>query len=358
MSTQHPGLRNGPIYLDYNATTPVDPAVVEAMLPYLALHFGNPSSTHRYGHETQQAVTIARTHVAQLLGCVPSTIVFTGGGSESDNLAIRGVALAKRHRGNQIITQVTEHPAVLNICHALERHHGFRITYLPVDAYGRVNPADVAEAINEQQRSANQLVGFSGDSASTTLVVEVAGMATEDAVRAAAGEVAASSRTAMTRNTANPGGELSNDFAADLRSWWIERAPGRLWVRSQGDAIAASEVEGPKFACPCLQKRQGRPVGVVGGQDAAILTPAHSSILSQWLLRWLLRTRSGIARDRPPTIRLERTVATSKPSRTGCEPASSIRLFSVVWGSMVIRRGALQESRWRRNASRTRGPPW
>ncbi len=150
MSIQHPGLHNGPIYLDYNATTPVDPAVVEAMLPYLALHFGNPSSTHRFGHETRQAVTIARTHVAQLLGCEPSAIVFTGGGSESDNLAIRGVALARRHKGNHIITQATEHPAVLNICHALERHHGFRVTYLPVDAYGRVNPADVAEAINEQ----------------------------------------------------------------------------------------------------------------------------------------------------------------------------------------------------------------
>ena len=150
MSIQHPGLHNGPIYLDYNATTPVDPAVVEAMLPYLALHFGNPSSTHRYGLETRQAVTVARTYVAQLLGSEPSSIVFTGGGSESDNLAIRGVALAKRHLGNHIITQITEHPAVLNICRALERHHGFRITYLPVDTFGRVNPVDVAEAINEQ----------------------------------------------------------------------------------------------------------------------------------------------------------------------------------------------------------------
>ena len=150
MSIQHPGLHNGPIYLDYNATTPVDPAVVEAMLPFLLLHFGNPSSTHRYGLETRQAVTVARTSVAQLLGSEPSEIIFTGGGSESDNLAIRGVALAKRHLGNHIITQVTEHPAVLNICRALERHHGFRITYLPVDAFGRVNPVDVAEAINEQ----------------------------------------------------------------------------------------------------------------------------------------------------------------------------------------------------------------
>jgi len=150
MTTTHPGLRDGPIYLDYNATTPVDPIVVEAMLPYLSTHFGNPSSTHRYGHVTRQAIESARKQVAQLLGCTSGEIIFTAGGSESDNLAIRGVALARREYGNHIITQVTEHPAVLNICSALERLHGLRITYLPVDAYGRVSPADVEAAIDEQ----------------------------------------------------------------------------------------------------------------------------------------------------------------------------------------------------------------
>lgn len=148
--TTHPGLHDGPIYLDYNATTPVDPDVVEAMLPYLSLHFGNPSSTHRYGQETHVAVQMAREQVGQLLGCALEEIIFTGGGSESDNLAIRGVALARQQRGKHIITQETEHPAVLNTCKALERHHGFRVTYLPVDAYGRVNPADVESAIDEQ----------------------------------------------------------------------------------------------------------------------------------------------------------------------------------------------------------------
>ena len=150
MATTHPGLRDGPIYLDYNSTTPVDPIVVEAMLPYLSTHFGNPSSTHRYGHVTRQAIESARKQVAQLLGCTSGEIIFTAGGSESDNLAIRGVALARREYGNHIITQVTEHPAVLNICSALERLHGLRITYLPVDAYGRVSPADMEAAIDEQ----------------------------------------------------------------------------------------------------------------------------------------------------------------------------------------------------------------
>src|SRR5437763_10654851 len=150
MTTTHPCLRDGHIYLDYTPTTPVDHIVVEAMLPYLSTHFGNPSSTHRYGLVTRQAIDTARKQVAQLLGCTAGEIIFTGGGSESDNLAIRGVALARRASGNHIITQVTEHPAVLNICSALERLHGLRITYLPVDAYGRVSPADVEAAIDEQ----------------------------------------------------------------------------------------------------------------------------------------------------------------------------------------------------------------
>ncbi len=148
--TTHPGLQDGPIYLDYNATTPVDPVVVDAMLPFFSTHFGNPSSAHRYGQTTHQELGRAREQVAQLLGCASDEIVFTGGGSESDTLAIRGVALAERARGNHIITQVTEHPGVLNVCRALTRLHGFRVTCLPVDIYGRVDPADVEEAIDDQ----------------------------------------------------------------------------------------------------------------------------------------------------------------------------------------------------------------
>ncbi len=145
-----PGLQGNPIYLDYNATTPVDPAVLEAMLPYLSTYFGNPSSAHYYAQAMRQALGQAREQVAQLLGCDPREIIFTAGGSESDMLAIRGVALAQRERGNHIITQVTEHPAVLNTCHALARLHGFRITYLSVDQDGRVDPAELEEAIDQQ----------------------------------------------------------------------------------------------------------------------------------------------------------------------------------------------------------------
>ncbi|HEY6285726.1 MAG TPA: cysteine desulfurase family protein [Ktedonobacteraceae bacterium] len=146
----HPGLEHGPICLDYNATTPIDPVVVEAMLPYLSEHFGNPSSSHSYGYIAHQAVDTARAQVAQLLGCTAKEITFTGGGSESDNLAIRGIALAYQNKGNHIITQITEHPGVLKTCRALERLHGFRVTYLPVDRSGRVNTGAVEAAIDDK----------------------------------------------------------------------------------------------------------------------------------------------------------------------------------------------------------------
>lgn len=148
--TMHPGLAGGPIYLDYNATTPVDPAVAEAMWPYLAQHFGNPSSTHAYGQFAHTAIIQARRQVSDLLECAPEEIIFTGGGSEGDNLAIRGLALALRERGRHIITQATEHPAVLNTCRALERLHGFQVTYLPVDENGQVSLSELAGAMRDE----------------------------------------------------------------------------------------------------------------------------------------------------------------------------------------------------------------
>ncbi len=135
-----------PIYLDYNATTPIDRRVAEVMAPYLYEHFGNPSSAHPYGVQAKRAVEQARAQVAALLGCQPAEIVFTSGGSESNNSAIKGVAAAYRERGNHVITSAVEHPAVLEPCRWLESQ-GYRVTYLPVDEYGMVDPADVERAI-------------------------------------------------------------------------------------------------------------------------------------------------------------------------------------------------------------------
>lgn len=144
----HPGLADAPIYLDYNATTPVDPAVSAAMLPYLDAWFGNPSSAHGYATAPTRALAAARAQVAALIGADPAGIVFTGSGSEADNLAIRGVTLAAIARDRRhVITQATEHPAVLATCHALHRLHGVEVTVLPVDAHGLVEPADLTAAI-------------------------------------------------------------------------------------------------------------------------------------------------------------------------------------------------------------------
>jgi cysteine desulfurase len=144
----HPGLVGGPVYLDYNATTPVDPRVVEALVPFLADHFGNPSSAHWYGDRPRQALGQARQQVAALIGARPEEIVFTGSGSEADLLALRGVVLASGRSRPHLITQATEHPAVLETSRALQRLHGIRVTVLPVDPQGRVDPARLAAVID------------------------------------------------------------------------------------------------------------------------------------------------------------------------------------------------------------------
>ncbi len=134
------------IYLDYNATTPIAPEVAEAMVPYLYEHFGNPSSSHPYGVAAKHAVESARGQVADLLGCRPGEVIFTSGGTESNNYAIKGVALANRGRGDHIITSAVEHPAVVEVCKWLATQ-GFRLTVLPVDEYGLVDPADLEGAM-------------------------------------------------------------------------------------------------------------------------------------------------------------------------------------------------------------------
>lgn len=137
------------IYLDYAATTPLDPRVLEAMLPYLREEFGNPSSVHGFGRRAEKAVEGARRTVAETLGCDPDEIIFTSGGSESNNLALRGAAFAAREQrgATHLITAPTEHEAVLATMHQLRDHFGFTLTELPVDRTGRVEPAEVARAL-------------------------------------------------------------------------------------------------------------------------------------------------------------------------------------------------------------------
>ncbi|MBI3971172.1 MAG: cysteine desulfurase NifS [Chloroflexi bacterium] len=139
----------GPIYLDHAATTPVRPEVIEAMAPYWSQQAGNPSSIYQWARDARRAVDEARERIAAILGARPPEIVFTSGGTESDNAAIKGVAFARRARGNHIITTQIEHHAVLHACEWLEQF-AFETTYLPVDRYGLVDPQTVAEVITDK----------------------------------------------------------------------------------------------------------------------------------------------------------------------------------------------------------------
>src|SRR5438045_5588320 len=139
-----------PIYMDNHATTPVDPRVVQAMLPYYTEHFGNAASrNHQFGWEAEQAVETAREQIAKLIGATAKEISFTSGATESNNLAIKGVAEMYKEKGNHIITAATEHKAVLDTCKRLEKY-GYRVTYLPVQADGLINIEDLKRAMDEK----------------------------------------------------------------------------------------------------------------------------------------------------------------------------------------------------------------
>ncbi|MCI0460973.1 MAG: IscS subfamily cysteine desulfurase [Gemmataceae bacterium] len=139
-----------PIYLDNHSTTRCDPRVVEALLPFFTEHYGNAASrTHNFGRLAEEAVEQARIEVARLIGSAPREIVFTSGATESDNLALKGVAHLYRPRGNHLITVATEHKAVLDPCKRLQRE-GFEVTFLPVDRYGLISPEQVAESITDR----------------------------------------------------------------------------------------------------------------------------------------------------------------------------------------------------------------
>lgn len=134
--------------MDHAATTPMDPEVYEAMKPYLGLEYGNPSSIYEIGQKAKNDIQIARVEIAEILGCYPEELIFTSGGTESDNLAILGVARANKHKGNHIITTNIEHHAVLHPCEALEKE-GFEVTYIPVEKNGIVDPAKIKENVRE-----------------------------------------------------------------------------------------------------------------------------------------------------------------------------------------------------------------
>ncbi|MHB1049965.1 MAG: cysteine desulfurase family protein [Bacteroidota bacterium] len=143
-------MRSAPVYMDYHSTTPVDRRVMDAMIPFFMEHFGNTASVqHRYGWIAKEAADIARTKIAAAINAKPREIVFTGGATESNNLAIKGFARRNRKNGNHIVTVQTEHACVLESCRSLERE-GFSVTYLPVDSYGAVNVDEVRQSLRPE----------------------------------------------------------------------------------------------------------------------------------------------------------------------------------------------------------------
>jgi cysteine desulfurase len=161
-----------PIYLDYNGTTPIDPQVAEAMRPYLEEHFGNPSSSHVYGRRARHVVEKARSQVAALLGCQPEEVIFTSGGTESNNHVLFGVAAALKEQGKHIVTSRVEHPAILEPCLVL-LEQGFDVTFLPVDKYGRVKVSDL-EAVLRPDTILVSIMHANNEVGTTQPIAEIA----------------------------------------------------------------------------------------------------------------------------------------------------------------------------------------
>jgi len=175
------------VYLDYAATTPLDPQVLKVMLPYFSQNFGNPSSIHLWGQEARKAVEEAREKVAQILNCLPEEIYFTGTTTTSDNLAIQGVMRALKNKGKtHLITSAVEHHAVLDTCKALEKE-GFTLTILPVDKYGVVNPFDLEKAISPQTGLIT--IMYANNEVGTIQPIEEIGKKIQISIRQLAGKI-------------------------------------------------------------------------------------------------------------------------------------------------------------------------
>jgi cysteine desulfurase len=234
-----------PIYLDYNGTTPHAPEVITAMQPFLETHFGNPSSGHWYGIAPKKGVMAARERVAAILGCRAAEVLFTSGGTESNNQALKSIAGARYARGTHFITSSIEHPAILEVCRFMEAH-GFTVTILPVDGDGLVNPEDVAAAIRPETimisiMHANNEVG------TIQPIAEIAALARERGIL-------------MHTDAAQSVGKIAarvDDLGVDL----LSVAGHKIYAPKGIGALYIREGVGPEVFCHGAGQENGRRAG-------------------------------------------------------------------------------------------------
>ena len=293
-------LADGLIYLDHAATTPAAPEVVDRMQPYFSELFGNPSSIYGLGRKSMQALDEAHETVAAILNCRPTELVFTGGGSEADNLAIKGIAYSPRRRGRHIITSAIEHHAVLHTCQQLERE-GFSVTYLPVDRDGLIDPDAVAAALTDE-------------TALVTLMYANNEIGTIQPI-AAIGRICRERRVPFHTDAVQAGGLLDLDVAAlhvDLLSLsahklYGPKGVGVLYIR-QGSRVqpqirGGSQERNRRAGTENVPGIVGAAVALARAQEERIAEGARLTALRDRLIAGVLAT-PGASLTGHPTLRL------------------------------------------------------
>jgi cysteine desulfurase len=318
-----------PIYLDYNATTPVLPEVVEAMLPFLREHFGNPSSGHEYGRRAQAAVTRAREQVAALLGCEPDEVVFTSGGTEANNLAIRGVTEARPGR-RHVVTSVIEHPATEKPCAWLEQH-GWRVTRLGVDADGRAR-TDAAEAAIDDGTALVTVMHSNNETGVLQPITEVAALARRHGA-------------IMHTDAAQSVGKVPvavRDLGVDLLSiaghkLYAPKGVGALYVRRGTPllplALGAGHERGLRPGTENVPYIVGLGLACEIARRDAAATFERIRRLRDELWRLLAAAVPGVRLNGHPTLRLPNTVSVRFPGVSGNAVLAGARDVAASTGS-------------------------